>query len=87
MATTFIGSIGVDFCNEHVNILMINGVPLCQMIGVETFLFQLFFDNYTTAAGPSDASPATSHSRRISVDDCVDNSSYVDPLQELNELR
>ncbi|KAK1607061.1 hypothetical protein QYE76_030734 [Lolium multiflorum] len=48
---------------------------------------ELVFDNYTATAGPFDASPATSHSRKTYVDDVVDDSSQADLLQELNELR
>jgi hypothetical protein len=32
LETTFIGSVGVDFCNEHVNILMINEVPPAERL-------------------------------------------------------
>jgi hypothetical protein len=49
--------------------------------------FQLVFDNYTTAAGPSDTSPAASHSRRTPADDFVDDSLCANPFQELAELR
>jgi hypothetical protein len=49
--------------------------------------FQLVFDNYTAAPGFSDALPATSHSRKTSVDDFFEDSSSADPLRELNELR
>jgi hypothetical protein len=57
------------------------------MINVDISLFQLVFDNYTAAAGPSDTSPATSYSRRTPVGDFVDDSSCADPFQELAELR
>jgi hypothetical protein len=66
---------------------MINGIPLCQMIDVETFLFQLVFDNYTAAPDPLDASPTASHSRKTPINDFVEDSSNVDLSQELNELR
>jgi hypothetical protein len=66
---------------------MINGMPLCQMIDVEIFLFQLVFVNYTSTPGPFDALPATSHSLKTPVDDFVEDSSNVDLSQELNELR
>jgi hypothetical protein len=51
------------------------------------FSFQLVFDNYTAPPGSSDALPATSHSRKTSVDDFVEDSSSADPLRELNGLR
>jgi hypothetical protein len=35
------------------------------MIDYDISFFQLVFDNYTAAAKPSDASPATSYSRGL----------------------
>jgi hypothetical protein len=57
------------------------------MIDVGISFFQLVFDNYTAAAGPSDASPSTSHSRRIHVNDFVGDSSCAELSQELIQLR
>ena len=45
------------------------------------------FDNYTSAAKPSDASPATSYSRGVPADDFAADSSCAVPSQELSELR
>jgi hypothetical protein len=51
------------------------------------FVFQLIFDNYS-GAGPSIASPATSHSVRVYVDVSLDVSSCPGPIQqELTEFR
>ncbi|KAK1699202.1 hypothetical protein QYE76_015899 [Lolium multiflorum] len=58
--------------------------PACSTSTAKT---ELVFDNYTAPAGPLDASPATSHSRKTSVDDVADDSSHADLLQELTELR
>ena len=50
--------------------------------------FQLIFDNYSKTAGPSSASPATSHSKRIADDVLLDDSSSLNLNQlELAELR
>jgi hypothetical protein len=51
------------------------------------FPFQLVFDNYTAAPGSSDALPATSCSRKTSVDDFTEDSSNADLSQELSDLR
>lgn len=60
----------------------------CRMIDVDLSFFQLIFDNYTEAAGPSNASPATSHSARAPGGVFLDNSSCADSIhQELAELR
>ena len=47
----------------------------------------MVFDNYTTAAKPSDASPATSYSRGVPADDFAVDSSCAIRSQELSELR
>jgi hypothetical protein len=57
------------------------------MIDVDISFFQLVFDNYTEAAGPSDTSPAASHSKRTLDDVFLDDSSCADSLQELAELQ
>ena len=57
------------------------------MIDVDTSFFQLVFDNYTAAAKPSDASPATSYSRGVPTGDFAADSSYAILSQELSELR
>ena len=57
------------------------------MIDVDTSFFQLVFDNYTAAAKPSDASPATSYSRGVPTDDFAADSSCAVLSQELSELR
>jgi hypothetical protein len=56
---------------------------------MSTFLFfQFIFDNYTEAAGLSNASPATSHSARAAGDVSLDDSSCVNSMhQELADLR
>jgi hypothetical protein len=46
----------------------------------------LVFDNYTAAAYPSDASPATSYSRGAPADDFLNDTSGADPFEELIEL-
>ncbi|KAK1616813.1 hypothetical protein QYE76_022330 [Lolium multiflorum] len=48
---------------------------------------ELVFDNYTAAPGSSDALPATSCSKKTSVDDFTEDSSNTDLSQELNDLR
>jgi hypothetical protein len=51
------------------------------------FVFQLIFDNYT-GAGPSNASPATSHSARAPGGVSLDVTSCADSTQqEMAELR
>jgi hypothetical protein len=57
------------------------------MIDVDISFFQLVFDNYFATAGPSDASPATSYSRRVPVDNFAADSSCANLSQELSELR
>ena len=58
------------------------------MIDVAISFFQMIFDNYTEAAGPSNASPATSHSARAPAGVFLDDSSCADSIQqELTELR
>jgi hypothetical protein len=48
----------------------------------------LVFDNYTEAAGPSDASPAASRSTRTPADVFLDDSLCADSVhQELADLR
>ena len=50
-------------------------------------VFQLIFDNYT-GAGPSDVSPATSHSARVLGDASLDVSSCPESInQEIADLR
>jgi hypothetical protein len=58
------------------------------MIDVDLSFFQLFFDNYTEASGPSNASHATSHSARAPGGVLLDDSSCADSIhQELADLR
>jgi hypothetical protein len=58
------------------------------MIDVDIFFFQLFFYNYTEAAGPSDASLIVSCSARTSVGVFLDDYSCSDSIhQELADLR
>ena len=57
------------------------------MIDVDISFFQLVFDNYTAAAKPSYASPATSYSSGVPADDFAADSSCAVPSQELSELR
>jgi uncharacterized protein (UPF0147 family) len=55
---------------------------------LKILFFQLIFDSYTEAAGPSDASPAASRSTRTPADVFLDDSSCADSIQqELTELR
>jgi hypothetical protein len=50
--------------------------------------FQLVFDNYSKAAGPSSASPATSYSERTPAEVFVDDFSHANSMkEELAELR
>jgi hypothetical protein len=66
---------------------MNENVP-CRMIDVDLSFFQLIFDNYTGVAGPSNASPATSHSARALGGIFLDDSSCADSIhQELADLR
>jgi hypothetical protein len=58
------------------------------VIDVDLSFFQFVFDNYSKAAGPSPASPATSRSKRIFGDVFLDDSSCADSIQqELAELQ
>lgn len=58
------------------------------MIDVDISFFQLIFYNYTEAAGPSNASPTTSHSARAPSGFFLDDSSCADSIhQELVDLR
>ena len=58
------------------------------MIDVDISFFQLIFDNYTEAAGPSDASAAASRSAKTPAGIFLDDSSCVDSIhQELADLR
>jgi hypothetical protein len=58
------------------------------MIDVDISFFQLIFDDYTEAVGPSNASPATSHSTRAPGGVFLDDSSCADSNhQELADLR
>jgi hypothetical protein len=58
------------------------------MIDVDISFFQLVFDNYTKAAGPSDTSPAASRSARTPAGVFLDDSSCADSIhQELADLR
>jgi hypothetical protein len=51
------------------------------------FSFQLVFDNYTAAPRSSDALPASSYSRKTSIDEFIEDYSNTDPVEDLNELR
>jgi hypothetical protein len=51
------------------------------------FSFHLVFDNYTETPRPSDALPASSYSKKTSVDDFTEDSSNASLSQELNDLR
>ena len=58
------------------------------MSEVDISFFQLVFDNYTEAAGPSDASSAASRSAKTPAGIFLDDSSCVDLIhQELADLR
>jgi hypothetical protein len=58
------------------------------MIDVGISFFQLMFDNYTEAAGPSHASPAASHSTKAPGGVFLDDASCADSIhQELANLR
>ena len=60
----------------------------CRMIDVDISIFQFICDNYTKAAGPSNISPAVSHSARAAGDVFLDDSSCVSSMhQELADLR
>ncbi|KAK1617599.1 hypothetical protein QYE76_023116 [Lolium multiflorum] len=48
---------------------------------------ELVFDNYTATPRPSDALPASSYSKKASVDDFTEDSSNASLSQELNDLR
>jgi hypothetical protein len=45
------------------------------------------FDNYTAAPHPSDALPASSYSKKASVDEFTEDSSNANLSQELTDLR
>jgi hypothetical protein len=50
--------------------------------------FQLIFDNYSATPRPSDALPASSHSKKIPVAvERVENSSSTNSAEDLEELR
>lgn len=58
------------------------------MIDVDLSFFQLIFDNYTEAAGPSNTSPTTSHSARAPGGIFLDDSSCANSIhKELADLR
>ena len=88
--TISIGSLGVAFCKDPLlcKCLDINESVPCRLIDVDISFFQLVSDNYTEAAGPSDASAAASRSAKTPAGVFLDDSSCADSIhQELADLR
>jgi hypothetical protein len=76
------------FCNVHVNFLEINEIPPGTIIDPGTFLFQLIFDNYSTNPCSADASPASSFSKKMLINDNpLEGSSSKHLSEDLQELR